>query len=376
MDVEQDSRSADSMEDSLPDQLSPDSVDRLDKKKFKYSKSDNDKDDSDDDSSSGTDSDLTDSDELSSEYETEEAEREKGNKGEMDSKVFVPISIPDVQLDIVEERKEPMNVDRRCKSESDKDLLALTLDQNLTSFSREGSASIFKPDCSWIKPASESEMENNDTIVDEHEVDGDAKGDEGGGLWMGIKPAEEIKEEKMEVGSVEDTKTEDCVGATIAAQDENVDKYSEVTETIDTNSAEPYVRENIPWNPGTVKKQKQDIEDKYGCSNVKQRESLDSNEGETQEVTISESTEETEKDTETKTAELDTDGEKHSIDSINQSQEIGNQIDQSVTVEVDRGSESPKMSPELKKSVYEEEEIDLPEGIVRKTLMEIEERNR
>lgn len=374
MHVEQDSRSADSMEDSLPDQFSPDSAERLDKKKFKYSKSDKDKDDSDDDSSSDTDSDLTDSDELSSEYETEEAEKEKRNKAEMESKVFVPISIPDVQLNIVEERKEPVNVDRRCKSESDKDLLALTLNENLTSFSREGSASIFKPDCSWIKPASESEMENNDTIVDENEVDADVKGDEGGGLWMGVKPAEEIKEEKIEIGSVEDTMTEDSVGATIAAQDESVDKYSEVTETVDTNSAEPYVRENIPWNPGMVKKQKQDIEDKYGRSNVKQRESLDSNEGETQEVPVSESTEETEKDIETKTAELESQREKHSI--INQPQEIGDQIDQLVSVAVDRGSESPNASPEMKKSVYEEEEIDLPEGIVRKTLIEIEERNR
>lgn len=371
-DIELASRSADSTEDSLPDQLSPDAADKSAKKKFKYSKSEGDHPESDDDLSS-TESEFTSSDELSSDDEAEDDDgdnkEEIGN--ERESKVFVPINIPNISTETVAERKKPLKgKGRRCRSESDKNLLMV--DEKFTTISRDSSVSKFKPDGSWIKPVSESETDNNENIASEVQVTEESKVDDTGGLWMGVKPEKECKditEGEKEESLVEYKAEEACD----QMETESIDS----TKAVEQKCSDPYERENIPWYPGMVKKQTKDIEKKYNSSVVKKRDSGEGSEEKPEEIPISENTQAVEK--EIVTEETKNEGETEKVmsdDSESQSDKELIRDDKVVKLEVDRGSESPKLSQEMKKSVYEEEEIDLPEGIVRKTTMEIEERNR
>ncbi|XP_053376179.1 protein phosphatase Slingshot homolog 2-like isoform X3 [Mercenaria mercenaria] len=369
-DIELASRSADSTEDSLPDQLSPDAAGKSGKKNFRYSKSEGDQAESDDYiSASSTESVYTSSDKMSSDDEAENDDDNDDKKiaGDRESKVFVPINIPDIHTDTVYERQKDVKVEtRRCKLEGDKHVLGLD-----EKFSREGSVSKFRPDGSWIKPESESETENNEIV--ESEIDAEMqveadRMDDGGGLWMDAK-GNGSTEDKMEVSTEEDNKTEDVAS-------ENKHESSENMQTVHQSTTDPYVRENIPWNPGQVLKQKKDIEDKYGTSVSKvKRESLESSEEKSQEVKCSETPMETEKEITVEQTSQTTEKDAKAVSHV-KSKESSLQTDQSVKIEIDRGSESSKASPEMRKSVYEEEEIDLPEGIVRKTTMEIEERNK
>ena len=356
-DFEVASRSADSTEDSLPDQLSPETADKSGKKKFKYSKSEGDQAESGDYlSASSTESLYTSSDDLSSDAEDVEGDKEKAADRERQG--FVPINIPDINTETVEERKNIVKVEgRRCKSEGDKNLLVLE------EFPREGSTSKFKPDGSWIKPASESESDLNSKDEDNIDVESELstdKTDDGGGLWMGAKPDNEIKDKNIVSTEEEQRHISDAQNKTDSEQ------------TVE-ESSDPYVRENIPWNPGKVQQQKKDIEDKYGTSVFKKRESVESTEEKTQIVKKTE----TSLENEGKVISEVTDKEmKDNSKSVSDSEDCSTKNDQCEAVEIDQGADNEGVSVEMKKSVYEEEDIDLPEGIVRKTTMEIEERNR
>ncbi|XP_060602049.1 protein phosphatase Slingshot homolog 1-like isoform X2 [Ruditapes philippinarum] len=359
-DIELASRSADSTEDSLPDQLSPETADKTGNKKFKYSKSEGDQAESGDYlSASSTESEYTCSDDLSSDDEDEEGGKEKEKATEIENRGFVPINIPDIHTESVQERKRLGKVEgRRCRSESDKNLLVLE------EMSREGSTSKFKPDGSWIKPASESESDLNNKVENDFDAESDVgtdKTDDGEGLWMGAKPKSEINE-KIEVSTAEEHE---------AITD--TQNKTECELIICEDSSDPYVRENIPWNPGKVQQQKKDIEDKFGASVLKKRESVESTDDKTQIVKKSETALESESKAIT---EVGTERELKDYSktmSAGNSEECTSKLDQSVSVD---DVQNDKVSPEMKKSVYEEEEINLPEGLVRKTTMEIEERNR
>jgi hypothetical protein len=247
---------------------------------------------------------------------------------------------------------------RRCRSESDKNLLVLE------EMSREGSTSKFKPDGSWIKPASESESDLNNKVENDFDAESDVgtdKTDDGEGLWMGAKPKSEINE-KIEVRTAEEHE---------AITD--TQNKTECELIICEDSSDPYVRENIPWNPGKVQQQKKDIEDKFGASVLKKRESVESTDDKTQILKKSETALESESKAIT---EVGTERELKDYSktmSAGNAEECTSKLDQSVSID---DVQNDKVSPEMKKSVYEEEEINLPEGLVRKTTMEIEERNR
>lgn len=351
-DIEIASRSADSTEDSLGDSnLSPETVD-----KHAYHKSQRDKNESGDFLDSDS-SDLTDSEELSSEDIDDDLDF-KNEKG------FLPIQIPEVQVENVDIRKKSLiekGVKRQCKSESDKS--SLSVEEKAQAFSREGSLSRYRADGSWIKPL-EDEDDKDEENSDNHTagtVSDDVAKEEG--LWMNIE-SDADKGSKLEKHDVDDV--------TVQTDTERSEK------DIDNKSEDHYSRENIPWNPGTVLKQKQDIE-RYGSfsgslgaagRNTDPDETCDSDLQQTKPEDCQEVSETPLQPVIT----LESSNQSGSCDISDQSGKGMADTSQSEVSSEDL--EGVAVLRESRKSVYEEEEIDLPEGIVRKTKMEIEERNR
>lgn len=361
-DIDMASRSADSTEDSLGDtNLSPETTE-----KHAYNKKKKAVVDESGDYLSSNSSDFTESDELSS--DDEEEPDSKATRG------FVPIQPPEVRVEDVDLRKNPVKAEARrlCKSESDKS--SLSLDERVQGFSREGSVSKFKADGSWIKPVEEdidengdkkdtSDVQSSEAVFKEADQSNVASVDKDEGIWM--TPSDDkdknTETEKQDVGKV--TELFETEKVERGAEDKEDDQYS---------------KENIPWNPGTVLKQKQDIE-RFGsftgslgsvCKNGDAGEGTDT---------------EIKKPKPEHTQEPKTIPEQQATvrDESGKQSESCDISDQSGKAKVDSRSGSPsdtdgltQAMKESRKSVYEEEEIDLPEGIVRKTMMEIEERNR
>lgn len=356
-DIEIASRSADSTEDSLGDSnLSPETVD-----KHAYHKSQRGKNESGDFLDSDS-SDLTDSEDLSSEDMDDDLDF-KSEKG------FVPIQIPEVQVENVDLRKKSLKekgMKRQCKSESDKS--SLSVEEKAQAFSREGSLSRYRADGSWIKPLEdedEKDEENSDKLTAGTVTDDVAKEgvDKEEGLWMNIESDADTggKLEKHDVDEI-----------TVQTDTEKSEK------DIDNKSEDHYSRENIPWNPGTVLKQKQDIE-RYGSfSGSLGAAGRNTDPDETCELDLMqikpEDCQEVIKTPEQPVITLESSNQSGSCDISDQSGKGMTETSQSEVSSEDL--EGVAVLRESRKSVYEEEEIDLPEGIVRKTKMEIEERNR
>ncbi|KAL4223563.1 Protein phosphatase Slingshot 2 [Mactra antiquata] len=422
-DIELASRSADSTEESLPDQLSPESAQHSEKSKFKYKSGKHKKQSTDnlvsDSESSETDSMTTDSDDVSTEdEETKEAldgANKESIKKETENKGFVPIDIPELRIDSGSDSKHVVKVEgRRCKSEGDSTLLSA--DDSRSPFSREGSMTKYKPDGSWIK-LTPDESDKSDT----NEDDGDIAKDD--------KPSDVDKENMDDSKDIDDgivinitaENTNDDVGdsgvkvavSNATETDANDESDHEKKDTVDTKGAtEMYEKESIPWHPGMVKKQTKDIESKYGSGHSptdKKRESTDVKLEPSDKKTVSDDVKsesdeskiestgsevchnKTSEDTPHANLNIDcahdtvenviekeatSENQPESHDISNQSEDsICNSAENTTADDINTAGSSP-VSSEMKKSVYEEEEIDLPEGIVRKTTMEIEERNR
>ncbi|XP_052272354.1 uncharacterized protein LOC127872888 isoform X3 [Dreissena polymorpha] len=337
-DIEIASRSADSTEDSL-DQLSPEGIQSADK--FKQFTSDKDKGDSSDGMSSDSFNE-TDSENLSFD---EGEDLEGGNSSYIGAdgrpELFIPIN-PAIRV----ETRQMKGNNRRCKSEGDKALL--NLPENASAFSREGSVLKFKPDGSWIKPPSEDNMVNNEDIGDgnekilgtvEKEPIPDADTIEG--LWMDDShiPKWDVSENKPDMESV------------------GLQQARQVDLKVEGTLPSPYSKENISWYQGTVLKQKQDIEEKYGAAG--------------KEVALKEKTNEnTQESVNTAVCALEVkDDEKKVEKDI-----IGDQSHRNEATEVCKIAGNTEI--ETRMSVYEAEDIEFPEGIVRKTKLEIEEKHR
>ncbi|XP_052798733.1 protein phosphatase Slingshot homolog 1-like isoform X3 [Mya arenaria] len=357
-DIDIASRSADSTEDSHEDQLSPKSADDHGSKKFKYRKSDAEKMESGDlNDSSDTDSESTESEEFSfgEDFKCEDDvmvddDEKDGASG------FKPIDLPDVLIDAVEERMKPRVVDsRRCKSEGDKGTLAVI--ENMDGgFSREGSVSKFRADGSWIKPPSKDDMiDDNGEVIEFNEgVDEDTNdnvADRSEGIWIGDKSVDKEPEPN-------ENKNADSMD-----MDERDMSQGDVRQ-------DPYTKENISWEAGSVIKQKKDIETKYGSGTVTSVKKPDTSspsieisgepEKNTQNLVKSSSNPEITVENESELFKLE------SHDLSGQSEGSSGAVSQSESRDDGEG----------RKSVYEVEEIDLPEGIVRKTRLEIEEKHR
>ncbi|WAR02145.1 SSH2-like protein [Mya arenaria] len=357
-DIDIASRSADSTEDSHEDQLSPKSAEDQGSKKFKYRKSDAEKMESGDfNDSSDTDSESTESEEFSfgEDFKCEDDvmvddDEKDGASG------FKPIDLPDVLIDAVEERMKPRVVDsRRCKSEGDKGTLAVI--ENMDGgFSREGSVSKFRADGSWIKPPSKDDMiDDNGEVIEFNEgVDEDTNdnvADRSEGIWIGDKSVDKEPEPN-------ENKNADSMD-----MDERDMSQGDVRQ-------DPYTKENISWEAGSVIKQKKDIETKYGSGTVTSVKKPDTSspsieisgepEKNTQNLVKSSSNPEITVENESELFKLE------SHDLSGQSEGSSGAVSQSESRDDGEG----------RKSVYEVEEIDLPEGIVRKTRLEIEEKHR
>jgi len=238
---------------------------------------------------------------------------------------FKPI-MPEIVTDAIEEWMKPRAKEgRRCKSEGDK--ASLHVVENVESFSREGSVSKFKPDGSWIKPPSEDDILDDVETAAENEFSAtDTPADTSEGLWMAVHSDD---------------------NTTIGGDDKEDAKLKD--------SKESDVSKNV--SPGTVIKQKQNIETKFGSGNTSTGKRLSENQ--------SPSTDDSIKDT----------GNTHrmSTDSIPKP-EI--KVETPKEEDVESKCDLCQTDADSRRSVYEEEDIDLPQGIVRKTRLEIEEKQR
>ena len=396
-DIEIGSRSADSTEESLPDQLSPNVTDDLGAVKKKRCPRLDSKAVESGDFLSSYSSESTDSDSLSSDTEV------------TDDKVFLPIDIPAVSVfDRQDENKFARPKEQRAKSESDKSKLGV--EGSVQSLSRESSVSKFKPDGSWIKPdlpEKENERADDDPGL-EMQIDtqeGALETIKTNTIDMVELPVESDNTADIQNISEENTaeKDEISLNKTVGIEIENDNKETEIADvqqkdtvlganlipSEDFKVLEPYLKENIPWNVGTVRKQTEDLEEKYGSvaqrksESVKETELSDKTEDDCKaktDVTAEEVVETTADDNTTQTAESpevevapEMKAEAIAIDKDTDKGQISVESPKFERVDKDqRTAESPKS----KRTVYDLEEIDLPEGIVKKTMMEIEERNR
>ena len=205
-----------------------------------------------------------------------------------------------------------------------------------------------------------------------------------------------------------ESSTDTCVQESV----ENMDSKDSVSakDTVETN---PYVKESIPWNPGTVLKQTQDFEDKaHDAQGLGLNKSAQNNlvvlEGNNLQLTgavITESSSdkhlkdsdsdqivvesdkqsiktatetyqivpESEKSKDEKMTEATCDIDEDSVFTENSESQIDTEVQQTGATQPQHVSTS---EGELVCSVYEKEDIPLQSGIVRKTRQEIEERNR
>ena len=381
-DIEMSSRSADSTEESLPDERSPQPAEGGEKGAtggaFIYPKGKKSKSSSGDyletDSSDNTDSEvLTDSD------------LDEANS-------FRPIDVPaiDIQGVAVEKSRHKRNhkkvkVDaRRSKSESDKS--SLTVETKITGMSREGSMSKFRPDESWIKLAQSDEEGQTAEVMDTGQ-------DQDEGLWMGEREktseksemisddqntVEQSKAKEQEHGGAETETMETDVsesGRTSAMVDTSVNRGS-----VETGDQGQDTKENLPLKTGVVKKQKQGLEELLkNTSTHKKTDSV----GATDLQMLFQS--DNVRDSEPSKVSVDQEANTQKPDGTTETDscDIAIKVDSDMEVDQSNNNGEPDSSEATdgdptkmrsRPSVYDLEEIELPEDYVKKTTQEIEER--
>ncbi|XP_033748878.1 protein phosphatase Slingshot homolog 1-like isoform X2 [Pecten maximus] len=243
------------------------------------------------------------------------------------------------------------DTDSSCLSDEDMDIGETDTD-NLYGQSEKNlsqQAAKFKPDHSWIKERTET-IDESDAVV-EHPEDQDP-------LMSGSVTIEES--ERMVVSEpspVSQTETViEAEGDTTQSEIPPDTKSADSDDITETGGAAPsgvelgvrchYIKENIPWNPGTVKKQLQDFEGKS-------KEPQDTETGDNEEV------------------EPLVSDESEAMAPVEETAPVKLSADQ------DKAESAEEDKPPLKRSasVYEIEDIALPAGIVKKTTQEIEDRN-
>lgn len=150
------------------------------------------------------------------------------------------------------------------------------------------------------------------------------------------------------------------------------DKHIETGIFGDFGVKQHYLKENIPWSAGTVKKTKEDIESKA--------KSVDSDSGSRPE-SVSEcrqrtdSTSNQKEDVDRKIEEVLTDETKSEnwMQAIDGATVTETNVDK---IHNEKSSNEIKNRKQRPTSVYDVEDIHLPPGIVRRTTQEIEEKNR
>ena len=400
-DIELSSRSADSTEESFPDERSPQPVDESTQGAtggaFLYPRKKKDK------SSSGDYLETDSSDDTESEEISDSDDEDNNN-------AFRPIEVPKIDIQKTGKSKGRRKHDvkkveaRRCKSESDKHML--TVDNKGSGMSRDGSVSKFKPDESWIK-LHQSDEELEQQVPEPMDVDQDresiagVKQDEG--LWMGeIKGASDEgdkndnKQGPAVAGNVDDTKkcseSDSLQGDTSIGKDMKdaksaiTDKEQEILVDKKRTRSEgeepvkvPSAKESIPVASGLVQKQKQDFEGKFKSAGHTKTASLGSTD-----LQILCKSEKVRKDSETASVtsveqetKMDTSivdmktGESKDI-RTESAMEVDPTVDDAKSDISEDSTQKPKMRSRL--SVYDLEEIDLPEDYVKRTKQQIENR--
>ena len=357
-DIELSSRSADSTEESLPDERSPQPTDGSETGAtggaFLYPRGKKAK------SSSGDYLETDSSDNTNSEEMSDSDLDEKNS--------FRPIDVPAIDIQDSARRKHGQKTDmrkadpRRSKSESDKS--TLTVDNKISGFSREGSVSKFRPDESWIKLAQSDEEEQTAEPMDTGQGQESRTDDDG--LWMVDRKQVSEKTEIVDdaQGSVEEIKVKEKTKDNVETENMetelsmDLNKASVVIDpsvdrsNVESGIQEQCAKESIPWNPGIVKKQKQDSVKESEAGSV----SVD------QEVMA-----ESQKDT------PHTEANDCGV-VINVEKEM--EVDQSddAKTDISEASTTEKTKMRSRPSVYDLEEIELPEDFVKKTTQEIEDR--
>ena len=327
-----------------------------------------------------------------------------------DNNGFRPIDVPKIDVQgtgksKVRRRPNVKKVEaRRCKSESDKH--TLTVDSKVSGISREGSASKFKPDESWIKLHQSDEEENptSEPMDTGQEQENTTEGtlgvrqEEDEGLWMGeIKSESEVSEkqgdsQKSVVGNVSETKvnvadgdlskafrSKDKTSAIADKGQETIDDKNIACSRVDECMKETSAKGSIPVTSGLVQKQKQGYEGKLkSASGHTKSASLGATD-----LQILYQSDNVRKDSET--ASLSSVDQEMKTDiSSNADLKTGDvEIRTESAMEVDKpddaksdiseeSTQKPKMRSRL--SVYDLEEIDLPEDFVKRTKQQIEDR--
>ena len=400
-DIELSSRSADSTEESLPDERSPQPADESAQGAtggaFLYSRKKKDK------SSSGDYLETDSSDDTDSEELTDEDED--------NNNAFRPIDVPKIDIQKTGKSKGRRKHDvkkveaRRCKSESDKH--TLSVDNKVSGMSREGSVSKFKADESWIKlHQSDEELEQQTHEPMDTEQDGESHAenkDEEEGLWMGeIKAVSDESDKKHSAQTssvaenVDDTKIsagrdslesdlgneKDMTNTKSAINDkeqEIVGDQNIVSSEVDEPLRETSAKESIHVASGLVQKQKQDFEVKLKSAGHTKTASLGSTD-----LQILCQSEKVRKDSETAIVSS-VDQEMKMDTSSNADMKTGDiEVRAESAMEVEQPdddaksdvSEESTQKPKIRSrlSVYDLEEIDLPEDYVKRTKQQIENR--
>ncbi|XP_021357881.1 protein phosphatase Slingshot homolog 1-like isoform X2 [Mizuhopecten yessoensis] len=214
----------------------------------------------------------------------------------------------------------------------------------------------FKPDHSWIKQHAETldESDAGDEFTDNQDMpmSESVSVDDAEGIVTAEQPI--VSETKTSMEAEDTNSSEIPPDTTPSVADDITDTANASPTGVELGVRCHYIKENIPWNPGTVKKQLQDFEGKTK---------------EVQEDTDSGNEEEVKVDpvaTDFKVSEDAAPAEKVTGTPVNCN-----------TTEQDKVDPEVEDKPPLKRSasVYEIEDITLPAGIVKKTTQEIEDRN-
>ena len=405
-DIELSSRSADSTEESLPDERSPQPADGSENGAtggaFLYPRKKKAK------SASGDFMETDSSDDTESEGISDSDDDDDNKEG------FRPIDVPKIDIQGVSKRKGAKKVGvkkveaRRSKSESDKS--SLHVDNKLSGISREGSVSKFKPDESWIKLHQSDEEEQAGEPMDtgqDEETGSTVKQDEDEGLWMGdikkdigvtdkggggdnMADQADLKEKKS-VASTEKmqtnvTKDLSMNVGTSAITDGNAETSAD-KKSVESRAQEEQTKDSIPWSPGKVQRQKQDFENKafshkktdsVGATDL---QILFQSENVKDSVSVSISSVDQEAKKETQKATLGAENNTMTSDTVPKSDTVSRsesemEVDQPKDAKTDISEESATQTTKMRSrlSVYDLEEIDLPEDFVKKTTQQIEDR--
>lgn len=226
------------------------------------------------------------------------------------------------------------DTDSSCLSDEDMDIGETDADNPYASEkNQQTTVPKFKPDHSWIKERTET-IDESDAAMEGPEEQDPSESESivvselGGTVSSGPVSQTEVSRE----GETTQPDKPPIPESTVC--DEVPESCGTAPPGVELGVRCHYIKENIPWNPGTVKKQLQDIEGK-----AKETETGENGNAETVEADTSE--------------------------------------DVMAETSVDPDPSPQEEQPPLKRSasVYEIEDITLPAGIVKKTTQEIEDRN-